>query len=212
MAGFSAPLPGFRFVQVQYGDTPQGLCARELGDATLWTSIMSLNDLIPPYFTADPAAAGQNVFLYGASIIVPAPTPILAQQTSPEDVFLTDMILQGGTLVDDGMGDFGMVSGKDNLRQFLKNLLGTERGELIFHSQYGCSVRRLLGRGNTAAGALLASKYVRSAVEADPRVRECVPVQAQVQGDALYLSFNVIPIQGTPFTLDGTVSSDGVAF
>lgn len=209
---FARPLPGFRFAEVLVGDTIQRLALRELGDARRWPELVSINGLVPPYLTDDPALASGQVVAAGGMVVVPAPASVAGDQLDPVRVFERDIVLVDGQLGDDGLGDFALVEGLDNLRQFLCHLVATDKGELLFHATYGSALWSLVGTGNGANAALLAGEYVRSAIEADPRVREVASVRATAQGDAILLEVEVVPVSFSPFSLQFNVGASGVRF
>lgn len=196
--GTQKPLGGYRRVQVEWGDTLQRLASRELGDASLWPTIASINKLVPPYLTGDRELASANVLLYGETIIIPGVNEEMSPgSTTAEDVFLRDVSLAGGTLhVSDG--DFDIMAGRANLRQALTHRVQTETGELIFHTNYGCRVHELKGEKNTAVAGLLSAVFAREAVAEDPRVRSVTSADAEVDGDAIRVEVRAQTISGHP--------------
>ena len=200
---FDRPLYGYRFAEIQYGDTLQAIAARELGDASRWYDMISLNSLVPPYITDDPAQAGPGVLLSGALITVPAPKPVVSSTTQADQVFGTDVRLDRGRLAT-ANGDFDLVSGRDNLRQALKNVVETDRGELLFHAGYGSKVRRLLGTVAGPTSALLAAQYAKAAVSADPRVQSVTNSTASVSGDVVSVDVDVKPVTGAILQVSAT--------
>lgn len=181
---FDRPLYGYRFVDTNVGDSLQTIAARELGDANRWTDLIAYNRLVPPFITDDPTQAGPGVVLTGKQILVPAPQPIVST-TNPDLVFGVDIKLgPSGQIMTDG-ADFAVVSGRDNLVQALENRVETERGDLIYHPDYGCDVRRIVGVVNGPTASLLAAQYAKSAIEADPRISSVTKSSAQVIGDEI---------------------------
>jgi phage baseplate assembly protein W len=203
---YQKPLYGFRFVEIQQGDSLQVIAARELGDAALWYQLIALNGLVPPYITDDPTEASAGVLLSGGSLKVPAPQPVATTTTDPTEVFLSDIQLDpyGGLSVDDN-GDFAVASGVDNLNQALSNRVSTDRGELIYHTDYGSRVRRLQGTVNGPTAGLLAAQYAKSAVQADPRVKQVNQAVADISGDAINVSVEVQPISGRVISVTATL-------
>lgn len=210
MSEFDRAAPGFRFAEIYFGETIQQVAARELGDARRWHELVAINNLVPPYFTGDPAQAGERVLLYGSVIIIPAPVPVVSSSINPSQVFGTDMLLEGGQLTDDGQGDFALIDGKENLVQSLRHLIMTDKGELIFHGGYGCAVQRVIGTMNNATAGLLAREYVAAALRADSRVQEVANTRFEIKGDQLLISVDVIPVTGLPFPLAATITVNGV--
>lgn len=196
MSVFDRDLPGYRFVEIRHGDTLQTVAFRELGDARRWTELAWINDLVPPYITADQDLSGPRVRMPGALIAVPAAMPMAGAAEDPEAVFDTDCRLRRGLLHADESGDFELVAGRENLKQALIHRVVTDNGELIYHPQYGCGVRRLLGVVNRPTGALLAAEYVKSAVLSDDRISVVTRATATVEGDATAVNIQAEPISG----------------
>ena len=195
MTTYRRPLHGFRFVEIRHGDTPQAIAARELGDASRWTDLIAYNDLVPPFITDDPAQARTGVLLSGSMIRVPAAAQMASASSDPDRVFERDIRLEDGVLAAQN-GDFAVASGRDNLRQAIKHRIETERGELLFHPEYGSRIRVLLGAVNGPTASLLAAEYARSAVLADPRIRQVTQSVAEVEGDVVRVSIEAQPIAG----------------
>lgn len=195
---------GFRFAEIQHGDTLQRIAARELGDASRWPELVGLNDLVAPFVTDDPAAVRVGVILSGQFIRVPASTAVVSAEAAPEEVFGRDLFLNKGRL-DVVAGDFAVVGGSANLRQALMHRIVTDRGELMFHREYGSQLRRLLGAVSGPAAGLLAAQYAKAAVVADPRVDAVSKSVATVSGDVMRVDVEVLPVSGKAVDLSATV-------
>lgn len=203
---FDKPLTGYRLVDTRIGDTLQQIAYRELGDATQWPLLISYNNLIYPFITDDPTIAGPGILQTGDQILVPAPVPAVEADVDPAAVFLIDIALDAnGQLQGDSNGDFATVSGLDNLDQALSNRVDTDCGELIFHREYGSFVRQLLGVVNGPNAALLAAKYVESAVGVDSRVQSVDFAVVTTTGDTTVVQVQVTPIVGRPLKVTTTL-------
>ena len=200
---YQRPLYGYRFAEIRHGDTLQAIAARELGDASLWTDLITYNELRPPFITDDPAMAGHGVLLSGALIRLPAPAPTVSSVTSADEVFGVDIMLSGGQLTTKD-GDLGLASGNDNLHQALKHRIDTDRGELLFHQEYGSLVRSLVGTVNGPTAALLAGEYAKSAVLADDRIQQVTKTTAEVIGETINISVEAQPIVGKVISMNVT--------
>lgn len=201
---YQRPLYGYRFAEIRHGDNLQTIAARELGDASLWSELIAYNDLKAPFITDDPAQARAGVLLSGSLIRLPAPAPIATTATDADEVFGTDILLDRGQLVVID-GDLSLAEGLDNLHQALEHRIDTDRGELLFHQDYGSLVRSVVGTVNGPTAALLASEYAKSAVLADDRIQQVTQAAAEVVGDTIRVSVEAQPIVGR--VIDVTVTT-----
>lgn len=177
---------GYRQVQVLQTDTLQRIALRELGDAERWPDIAQFNNLHPPYISTDSSyASDPQVVAPGATILVPT-AATQSGQTDASDVYGTDLMLLNGELVV-ANGDLATVSGIDNLSQALAVRIRVDKQELVFHPEFGCWIRKLIGAGAGPTTAELAALYVRSALTEDDRVQSIESVTTAVNGD----KFNV---------------------
>lgn len=204
MVSINRPLQGYRIVEIQQDDTLQQIAARELGDASRWADIVSINGLSPPYLTGDLSLAGPAVKLYGQTLIVPAPTVQVPSVIDPDAAFGVDLDLTNGVLSAES-GDFALISGRDNLKQALLNRVDTDPGELLFHLNYGCKARRLLGAMNGPTTGQLAAAYVKTAVLMDSRVASVSSSTATVEGDSIAVDAEVQPVTGSSIDLSTQV-------
>jgi phage baseplate assembly protein W len=197
---FDRQLIGFRFVETRFGDTLQRIAAREMGDANRWAELIEYNNLLPPFITDNAAEAGPNVLLTGRQMIVPAPVAVVSTTTDPDEVFEADIQLGSyGELMTDGV-DFVVVSGRKNLCQALTIRFSTDRQELMYHPEYGCDVRRLVGRVNGPTASILAAQAVRSAALRDPRVSRVLSATAEVIGDVINVVAEAETVAGRSVT------------
>lgn len=203
---FDRTLYGWRYVSTFQGDTLQTVAARELGDATMWAQLVSINSLIYPYLTDDPTLAGSGVLLTVSDlIVVPAPVPAAVTATDPNLVFGSDVGLDKFGNLTVSNGDFGVVSGLANLSQGLSNALVTEMGELLFHGTYGSRVRSIVGASNGPTKGQLAATYAKQPVLADSRVASIASSTATVTGDAISVVVNAVTISGRPIAVAATL-------
>lgn len=190
------PVEGIRLAQTRYADTMQLIAARELGDAARWPELVAFNALVPPFITSDAQARLPGVLLAGELIRIPAAVITVSASTDPDRVFERDVALIEGQLGGDVTGDLVVVAGLDNLKQAVRHRLETERGDLIFHPQYGSLVRRLIGSVNGPTAGLLAAGYAKAAVLADPRISSVLSSTAEVVGDVITVTVVAEPIVG----------------
>lgn len=185
--------PPVRFAQIQYGDTVQDLALRELGDASLWLDVIILNDLRPPYI-AEQTALG--VLTYGELIKLPAGVSNATVETNATDLYLTDVAVDQQGFLPVAAGDLQLVAGVPNLRAALARRVLVDKRELGFHPEFGCYVRRLLGKSNTPSTPSLAAFYVKSALIEDSRVRDVPSCVAESSGDRLVVNAIVLAVTG----------------
>jgi phage baseplate assembly protein W len=202
---FDRPLVGFRFADINVGDSLQTIAARELGDAARWVELIAYNNLVPPFIVNDPLLVVAGVKTPGDTLLVPAPSPVVETTTDPEKVFQTDMALARGGRLTFNNGDFSVVAGRENLKQALKNRIETEQGDLIYHTQYGSRVKRLIGVVNGPTASLLAAQYSRSAVLQDPRISTVKKASAEVVGEAINVTVEAEPISSRPLKIEATI-------
>lgn len=207
MSEFDRPLAGYRLADTLHGDTLQLIAARELGDPARWADLANINNLLPPYITDDAGLASPRVLLSGSVIVVPAQAPVsqTATSTDPDEVYELDLGLVGGDLAADENGDFLVFTGRENLRQALVHRVISDRGELLWHPNYGTLIRSLIGVVNGPTASTLAAKYVEATLRADPRVREVPSVVAEVSGDVIRVSATVIPITGNSTKIEAVI-------
>jgi hypothetical protein len=197
-------LSGYRYAQIQVGDTLQEIAARELGDASQWATLVWINDLSYPYITGDQELVSASVLAYGSQLIVPAPTVQVSAATDPLRVFGVDLQLSGGKLVA-ANGDFALVGGRANLKQAYLNRLNTPLGDLLFHPAYGNGAQALKGTVDGPTAGLLAATYVQSAILQDPRTASVSSSVAQVSGDTITVTATAVPVSGTSIDLTAAV-------
>lgn len=195
---------GFRFAEIRRGDTLQRLAARELGDASRWPELVGLNALVAPFLTDDPDLAGAGVMLSGQVLRVPAAASTITADASPEEVFGRDVEIAGGQISVVG-GDFGVVGGRDNLKQALSHRVVAERGDLVFHPDFGALLRRVIGVVHGPTATLLAAQYARAAVLADPRVSSVRRAEATMVGDSITVEIEAVPVTGKAVDISVTI-------
>jgi len=169
--------------------------------------VAALNKLVPPYLVEPGSyyAGNPKVALYGQTILVPdARQDIELPSVSAESVFKADVKLVKGRL-EILNGDIVTVAGRENLKQAITIRITTARGELIFHSLYGCDIAKLKGRGNNQINALLGAKYVESALLADDRIAKVNKVVVSPNGDALPVEVEALTATGHPINTTVTV-------
>lgn len=194
---FSKTIRGYRAVSTRVGDTLQRIAMRELGDAAQWYDLASLNTLVPPYLTDDPAKVSTGVKLAGKdTILVPSTAPAPTGVAQAPSVFGSDCLLQNRQLQATATGDFAVLSEDSNLKQALEMRIATRPGELVYHKDYGCKVYTLIGKGNTPVADRLAAAFVAQAVSSDPRIDRAENTTATTTGDVLACASTAVAVNG----------------
>lgn len=204
MTDFTRSITGFRYVNTQHGDTLQAIALRELGDASLWSTLVWFNNLQPPYIVDDPSEAGAGVIVTGSTIAVPAAVAEVDADVSPDEVFLADAKLVNGQLQFEN-GDMAVVSGRENLDQAVGNRMQTNNNELLFHPTYGLNFGRLKGALNGAVLELVAEQYVVDGMRNENRIKQVSQVTASSSGDRLIVQCELVPISGVNINITKVV-------
>lgn len=194
---FLQQLGTLRRVKTRRGDTIQRIAARELGDATLWHTIVYINELRWPFIQDDPNPPA-GVIQAGDAILVPTATSAAVPDANVDQdkIFGVDADLTKGELSAED-GDITLVHGTKNYAQALRHRLDTRIGELTFHHLYGNGVYTIVGKGGTRPNAVLANAFVQRAVASDPRTADASRISSQLTGDVLYVNGEAIATDGT---------------
>lgn len=195
---FVSRVTGWRDAQIQVGDTLPAIALRELGNASRWIELVSLNALRSPYLVAtqgEKDARPGELLKYGDTIRIPAVRRTFTAVSDPDSVYGADVALEKKRMVPEN-GDFVVVAGLANLRQAISHRISTSPGEILRHPQYGCHVREILGEKYTDAVQLLAQFFVMEAMEVEPRVSRVSQAEFSRTGDTIGLAVQVVPIDG----------------
>jgi len=205
-------ISGYRLAGTYQGDTLQGISLREMGDASLWHGLISINNLLPPYLTNNPALAGARLLLAGRdSIKIPSSVAPSTGTPDPSTVYGTDIGLFSGFIGVDAGGDIATVTGLPNLKQAIELRLGTEPEDLMFHPDYGNGCIELIGASGTDLNLRLAAVFVSQAILSDERIAEMQSCVATISGDTIAVSAVAMAIDGKliPFSFTLPISGSG---
>ena len=90
-----------------------------------------------------------------------------------EDYLGVDVLFDAeGDMVVSPTGDLVIVQGRNCLLQDVRDRLETLSGDLFSHEDWGCGITRLLGAPDTPLNRALAIRYLRHALEAEPRIED----------------------------------------
>lgn len=77
---------------------------------------------------------------------------------------------EDGDLVVNQSGDLALATGRACLVQDIRDRFGTLHGDLYAHSDWGSKAIRLLGASDTPLNRALSVRYLREALESEPRI------------------------------------------
>lgn len=90
-----------------------------------------------------------------------------------EDYLGTDVLFDvEGDLAVSPTGDLAIAQGRNCQLQDVRDRLETLPGDLFSHEDWGCGITRLLGAPDTPLNRALAIRYLRHALEAEPRIED----------------------------------------
>lgn len=167
---------------IQAGDTIQQIARRQTGNADQWWVLVRLNHLSYPYIDGAGPSPGPRVLGIGDSLLVPGNVadPAIRQASSGsgggvgqyaillgEDLFFE----HGDFVVDPGSTDLDTAAGLQNLVLALQRRLGTRKGELPYHPDYGSHLERHIGQPRDGIRHAQIRHEVRQTVLDDPRIQ-----------------------------------------
>lgn len=215
---------------VGVGDTIQSIGAYYGVD---WTEIVTMNGLQYPYIDDEII---NNDFSYvdtvakiGSKLIIPGSfgeIPVKSNNSSEElekyafgqdlDLFspvlsthLTANLEDTGYLTDDGNGDIRRCEGLDNLRQQLIIRLGTPKGALILHPEFGSDILSFIGRKVNPELLVEIQLEVQECLLGDFRVMGVSDITTVFKDKSVRVECMVHPIEpySSPFLLGYTYTA-----
>ena len=203
---------------IAYGDTPQIIAEREMGEVSLWFDLVKHNKLEYPYIVDTVEEKQKNpkhLVTIGDTIIIPTEQTLAdidtAKLSKYDKYTLQDLVLGNDLavgmpsehvgkhgaddeileLTSDNRGDLQLVRGKDNVVQILKMRLLTPKGSLPLHPDYGSDIQSIIGLPNTAENVLALDTTIQEALEADTRIRSAKLLNHSVNGTYYSSSWEV---------------------
>lgn len=208
------------------GDTIQSIGALYGVD---WTELVTVNGLEYPFIDDDiidnEHELIDSVAKIGSKLVIPTPglnIPIKTNNSADEvekyafgcDLDLYSLsetenhIINVETdrqLSDNGKGDVRLAEGINNLRQQLTTRLGTYKGTLLLHPEYGSKLMDYIGKRTTVEVLTEVSLEVQECLMEDFRVQGVSEVNCSFQEHGIYVSCIIIPIPPySPFKLSDT--------
>lgn len=203
---------------IAYGDTPQIIAEREMGEVSLWFDLVKHNKLEYPYIVDTVEEKQKNpkhLVTIGDTIIIPTEQTLAdidtAKLSKYDKYTLQDLVLGNDLavgmpsehvgkhgaddeileLTSDNRGDLQLVRGKDNVVQILKMRLLTPKGSLPLHPDYGSDIQSIIGLPNTVENVLAMDTTIQEALEADTRIRSAKLLNHSVNGTYYSSSWEV---------------------
>lgn len=209
---------------VGYGDTIQSIGSKY--DVN-WVDIVELNGLRYPYINTDiqenddqfndtVAKLGTTLLIPTEGLIVPnkynALTYEIEEYAYGNDLDLfNNLLTPNGTsnLEDPGMlsavnGDLHVARGLENLRQQLILRLGTPKGTLLLHPEFGSNLTRYVGRRVSRELLVDIRLEVQECLLGDSRVEGLGEINVEFANKAIHIDLDVYPVEpaNSPFRID----------
>lgn len=194
-----------------------------------WTEIVTLNGLNYPYVVTDlydtEFTYQNDVAKIGTKLLIPnnLTVPVKSIGSSKEiekyaygsdlDLYTTERSVFGNTnlesegqLTDDGEGDVLLVQGLDNLSQQLITRLGTEKGSLLLHPEYGSNLLSYVGKKILKEQLIDIKLEVQECLLSDFRVQSVGKIDVWFKDTSTRVEAEVYPIEpySKPFLLGAT--------
>lgn len=195
---------------VKYGESPQIIAEREMGDASKWIELVKKNNLQYPYIVDTPEEKNTNykhLVTLGDTLIIPEEKTLadidtdtlnnydkrvleeivlgndLAVEINPKNSIhaTEDEILE---LTGNGKGDIDLVRGRNNIIQMLYLRLLTPKGSLALHPDYGSNIQYLMGKPNNMETAYDINSTIQECLEGDSRIRSAKVEEFLIDGEA----------------------------
>lgn len=194
-----------------------------------WTEIVNLNGLEYPYVSADNVETEYSnidtVAKIGSKLIIPTDglnVPYRTNTSSSEvelyafggdlDLFTAEAgenynvvnLEIAGQLTDDA-GDLKLATGIDNLKQQLIIRLGTEKGALLLHPEFGSDIIKTIGAKVTPELLTQVKLEVAECLTGDFRVKSVNNIAVAYSSGKIHVDCDVTPIAPySTFTLSHT--------
>lgn len=178
-----------------------------------WTEIATINGLEYPYVNSQIDAQKDNsdVAVIGETLVIPSQGVVIPHRTgnSVDELesytFGGDLCLfsqkttlnledQEKELCDNSEGDLLLVEGLNNLHQQLLIRLGTPKGTLVLHPEFGSNLTSYIGRKVTSELLTEISLEVQECILSDFRVKEISNLDVEFKDGGIHIEATIIPI------------------
>jgi len=116
-----------------------------------------------------------------------------------EDYLGIDILFDAdGDLAVSTTGDLVIVQGSKCLLQDIRDRLEILPGDLFAHGSWGCGIGKLLGAPDTPLNRALAIRYIRYALESEPRIEDSsISIRPLVfNNEDKRFEINFVPVNG----------------
>lgn len=203
----------FREHVISYGDTMQSIAQSTLGNMSLWTEIVTFNNLRYPYIVdtvEEKLKNPEHLKTIGDTILVRITADEQSQlisslkrmnEFSQEEIYALalgkdlNIFPQSSSSITPGIdseilelkgnarGQIATVRGVENLKQALFIRIATPLGSYIGHPNFGSKIHNFIGKLNTKENISLLNIEVERAVRTDGRVTDVDLVNYIVKGN-----------------------------
>ena len=206
------PDTGYQIHTVGPGDTIQAI-----GDTygVNWVDIVTVNGLAYPYIDTEPESGDHHVAegaaVIGRTLLIPTGS-LMFPVRSRGDVLDVEKYALGSDLdiygyvesdakvipvgedgeVDDDLhGDLYLAEGMRNLRQQLVTRLGTPKGTLLLHPEYGSDLLSFIGKKMTREHLIAVKLCVQECILTDARVKAISGLSVWTERTSLFIDLIV---------------------
>lgn len=201
---------------VGVGDTIQAIAMMYGCD---WTELVTINGLEYPYIDdvigVSEYADNDAVAKVGSKLVIPTTGINIPQKTNNSSAevekyaFGCDLDLYSwdngetasnnleteGELSSDGKGDVLLSEGLNNLRQQLTTRLGTPKGALLLHPEFGTNLLDYIGRRTTVELLTKIQLEIRECLLSDFRVKDVGDINVAFHDHAIFVDCIIYPIE-----------------
>ncbi len=184
-----------------------------------WTQVVTINGLEYPYIDDDlinnESTTIDSVAKIGSKLVIPTiglQIPNKINNSSKEiekyafgcdiDLFSLEKssnkyvnLEVAGQMTDNLQGDLLLSEGVTNLRQQLIIRLGTPKGALILHPEFGSNLLKYIGRKTTVELLTEVSLEIQECILGDFRVKEIMDIQVIFKDGGIWVSCIIQPIE-----------------
>ena len=188
-----------------------------------WTEIVSLNGLEYPYIDSDVDSLEyqyrDDVAKIGSKLVIPSDEVSFSNKSNNSseeiekyalgcdlDIFSAELgdhfnvanLEIRGQLTDDGYGDIKLCEGVENLRQQLIIRLGTRKGALSLHPEFGSNLLDWIGSKVTMELLIKTQLEVEECLTTDERVVDVNDIVVAYKDKSVHIDCKIVPVAPYP--------------